>query len=42
VILTPHQATRAQESILNANDFIVENIMRAARGEEIQSVVEPV
>ena len=42
VILTPHQATRAIESAINAKSFVVENISRLARGEEIESVVEPV
>jgi D-3-phosphoglycerate dehydrogenase len=41
VILTPHQATRAIESSDNAKKFVVENIARLARGEPIQSVVEP-
>jgi D-3-phosphoglycerate dehydrogenase len=42
VILTPHQATRAIESIVNARNFVVENISRLALGEEVQSVVAPV
>jgi phosphoglycerate dehydrogenase-like enzyme len=42
VIITPHQATRAIESTINARRFVVENIARLARGEEVQSVVEPV
>lgn len=42
VVLTPHLATRAIESIRNANNFIVENITRAALGQEIQSVAQPV
>jgi phosphoglycerate dehydrogenase-like enzyme len=41
VIITPHQATRAIESSDNAKSFVVENIIRAARGEPIQSIVEP-
>jgi phosphoglycerate dehydrogenase-like enzyme len=41
VILTPHQATRAIESSDNAKKFVVENIARLARGEPLQSVVEP-
>ncbi len=42
VILTPHQATRAIESMLNAKKFVVENICRLARGEPIESIVDPV
>jgi phosphoglycerate dehydrogenase-like enzyme len=42
VIITPHQATRAIESSNNAKAFVVENIVRVARGEKPQSVVEPV
>lgn len=42
VIITPHQATRAIESSINAKNFIVENISRLARGEKVQSIVAPV
>ena len=42
VIITPHQATRAVESIINAKHFVVENISRLARGEQIESIVDPV
>ena len=42
VIITPHQATRAIESVANAKNFVVENISRLARGETPQSVVDPV
>jgi len=42
VILTPHQATRAIESVMNAKKFVVENISRLARGEPVESIVDPV
>jgi len=42
VIITPHQATRAIESTINAKNFVVENISRLARGEVLESVVDPV
>jgi phosphoglycerate dehydrogenase-like enzyme len=42
VIITPHLATRAIESTINATNFIVENISRLVRGEALQSVVAPV
>jgi phosphoglycerate dehydrogenase-like enzyme len=42
VIITPHQATRAIESTINARQFVVENISRLARGEPVESVVDPV
>ncbi len=42
VIVTPHLATRAIESSVNATEFVVANISRLARGEDIQSVVPPV
>ncbi|MCC6474118.1 MAG: hypothetical protein IT514_10275, partial [Burkholderiales bacterium] len=42
VVVTPHQATRAIESLDNAKKFVVENISRLARGEPIESIVEPV
>ena len=42
VIITPHLATRAIESTVNATHFVVENISRLARGEAVQSVVAPV
>lgn len=42
VIITPHVATRAIESTINATNFIVENISRLVRGEALQSVVAPV
>jgi glyoxylate reductase/D-3-phosphoglycerate dehydrogenase len=42
VIVTPHLATRAIESSINATEFVVANISRLARGEDIQSIVPPV
>jgi phosphoglycerate dehydrogenase-like enzyme len=42
VILTPHQATRAIESLDNAKRFVVENIDRLARGKPVESVVPPI
>ncbi len=42
VVLTPHLATRAIESTVNAQEFVVANITRLARGEEVLSVVPPV
>lgn len=42
VIVTPHQATRAIESAINARQFVVENISRLARGEPVESIVDPV
>jgi len=42
IIITPHLATRAIESTINAKNFVVENITRLARGEQIQSIVDPV
>lgn len=42
IIITPHQATRAIESTINAKRFVVENITRLARGEKIESIVDPV
>ncbi|MES2784987.1 MAG: NAD(P)-dependent oxidoreductase [Pseudomonadota bacterium] len=41
VIVTPHLATRALESEQNIRRFVVENIVRLARGETVQSVVKP-
>ena len=42
IIITPHQATRAIESTMNAKRFVVENITRLAKGEKIESIVDPV
>jgi len=41
VIITPHQATRSLETEQNIRLFVVQNILRLARGEPIQSVVAP-
>lgn len=41
VIVTPHLATRALESEQNIRRFVVENILRLARGQPLQSVVQP-
>ena len=42
VIVTPHLATRAIESWLEATRFAMDNIYRLARGEKLQSIVDPV
>jgi phosphoglycerate dehydrogenase-like enzyme len=42
VVITPHQATRAVESVVNAKNFVVENLSRLARGEPPESIVDPV
>jgi glyoxylate reductase/D-3-phosphoglycerate dehydrogenase len=42
VIITPHLATRAIESTINAAEFVVANISRVARGEQPLSVVPAV
>ena len=42
VLITPHLATRAIESTINAKHFVVANITRLARGEKLESVVDPV
>lgn len=42
VIVTPHLAAFAQESFEKSRTFAVQNAARVARGEEPQSVVEPV
>lgn len=42
VVVTPHLATRAIESNINAAEFVVANISRLARGEEVLSIVPPV
>ena len=42
VVVTPHLATRAIESWLAATQFAMDNVYRLARGEEPQSVVDPV
>ena len=42
IIITPHLATRAIESTENAKRFVVENILRLARGEKLESIVNPV
>jgi phosphoglycerate dehydrogenase-like enzyme len=41
VIITPHQAHAALESDRNIRRFVVENILRLARGQPITSVVLP-
>lgn len=42
VVVTPHLATRAIESNINAAEFVVANISRLARGGEVLSIVPPV
>jgi len=42
VIVTPHLATRAIESWLDATRFAMDNVFRLARGEEPQAIVAPV
>ncbi|MEX0762268.1 MAG: NAD(P)-dependent oxidoreductase [Dehalococcoidia bacterium] len=42
VIVTPHLATRAIESTINAANFAVANTARLARGEKPESIVPPV
>ena len=42
VVVTPHLATRAIESNINAAEFVVANISRLARGVEVLSIVPPV
>lgn len=41
VVITPHLGTRALESEHNIYNFVVQNTGRLARGEPLQSVVEP-
>jgi hypothetical protein len=40
--VTPHLAAFAQESFEKSRAFAVQNTARVARGEEPESVVEPV
>lgn len=42
VIVTPHTASRAIESMLTSTEFAVANVSRVARGEEPESIVLPV
>jgi D-3-phosphoglycerate dehydrogenase len=42
VIVTPHLAAFAQESFEKSRAFAIQNAARVARGEEPQSVVDPV
>ena len=42
VIVTPHSASRAIESMLTSTKFAIENVSRLARGEEPESLVPPV
>ena len=42
VVVTPHNASRAIESMLTSTKFAIENVSRLARGEEPDSLVPPV
>ena len=41
VIVTPHTAWKAIESVIAGNEFAMENVSRLARGEEPISIVGP-
>ena len=42
VVVTPHLASRAIESMLTSTEFAIANVSRVARGEEPESIVLPV